>query len=100
MTRKLIATKALRYNTRSLVAGDEFDATDMHARILTGIRKARYAPEAPAKAVEKAEAEETAEVMDRDRIARMRIEARGLGVDVDMRWGMVRLSQEIAKARE
>lgn len=42
---KLIATKSYRYDTRRLVAGDEFEATDMHARILVGARKARYAPD-------------------------------------------------------
>ena len=42
---KLIANKSMKYKTRRLQAGDEFDATNMHARILVGARKARYAPQ-------------------------------------------------------
>lgn len=99
MTR-LIATKALRYNTRSMVAGDEFEATDMHARILVGIRKARHAPEkvVPAKSVETAEPKAIASV-DHD-LDRLRIEAKRLGVEVDGRWGDIRLRHEIMQARQ
>jgi hypothetical protein len=93
MTRKLIATRPLRYNTRSLVAGDEFDATDMHARILVGIRKARHAPEMPAPAVAAAEDD------DND-LFRLRGEAKRLGIEVDGRWGTIRLRHEIAQARQ
>lgn len=41
---KLIAQKALRYAGRSLVAGDEFEASVKDARLLKAIRKAVDAP--------------------------------------------------------
>lgn len=42
---KLIAKKPLRYAGRSLVAGDEFEASRMDARLLKAIGKAVDAPE-------------------------------------------------------
>ncbi len=38
---KLVATKELTYNTRRLFAGDEFEASNRDAVILTAIRKAK-----------------------------------------------------------
>jgi len=40
MMQRLRATKPLHYNTRRLVAGDEFEASDKDARLLIAIRKA------------------------------------------------------------
>jgi len=43
----LIATKSLKYQTRRLMAGDEFDArNEMDARILTRVRKVAEFPTA------------------------------------------------------
>jgi hypothetical protein len=101
---KLIATKSLKYATRRLTAGDEFDATDMHARILVGARKARYAPkqekvEPPPLPVPrppvKAEPEKD---VGEELIDRLREKAESLGIDVDGRWGPARLQSEIALA--
>lgn len=41
---KLTATKALRYAGRSLVAGDDFEASAKDARLLKAIGKAKDAP--------------------------------------------------------
>ncbi|KQX35327.1 hypothetical protein ASD04_14905 [Devosia sp. Root436] len=38
---KLIATKGLRYATRRMMAGDEFEANNRDARVLVAIGKAR-----------------------------------------------------------
>lgn len=56
---KLIATKSMSYNTRRLKAGDEFEATNMHGRILMAGKRAKPAPdreEKPARAPRKAAA--------------------------------------------
>jgi hypothetical protein len=48
----LIATKSLKYGGRQLRAGDPFDAPRMHAKAFVGTKKARYATEIPADAVQ------------------------------------------------
>jgi|GEM_PF-2852996 len=120
-TRRLIATKPYRYATRRLQAGEEFEASDMHARILVASRKAAYASEdqasqpqqqvqpepefEPAWAEEKAEAaaETEAEVdlplLDPRNIDSLRAQAARLGVTVDGRWGIARLQHEIMQAQ-
>lgn len=40
---KLVATKGLRYATRRMMAGDEFEASNRDARLLVAIGKARPA---------------------------------------------------------
>lgn len=51
---RLICTKAMTYNTRRLLPGDEFEAaTPRDARVLIAIRKAEQRAEAKAKPVEK-----------------------------------------------
>lgn len=41
--RKLIASRdGMKYGTRRLKAGDTFDATPAHARLLTSIKRAEY----------------------------------------------------------
>lgn len=42
---KLIANKALRYATRRMMAGDEFEANNRDARVLVAIGKARHVRE-------------------------------------------------------
>jgi membrane protein involved in colicin uptake len=114
MTRKLIATKSYSYATRRLKAGDEFDATDMHARILVGARKAQFAEDrpsakaatakAPVKIEEKAQAQaettaaQAAETKaTTDPLDDLRAQAHRLGIEIDKRWGAVRLQHEISK---
>jgi hypothetical protein len=102
---KLIAAKSLKYATRRLQAGDEFEARGQRdARVLVGARLARYAPEAapeppktavvmPTEVVEAPE-DEGAKIVNR-----LRAEAERLGIAVDGRWGAGRLQQEIAQAK-
>ena len=96
---KLIATKSLKYATRRMQAGDEFDATDMHARILVGARKARYAPAQIVETPTPVIVPQKAETEDTDEIDRLRAKAERLGIHVDGRWGVTRLQQEIAQAK-
>ncbi len=96
---KLIATKSLKYATRRMQAGDEFDATDMHARILVGARKARYAPAQIVEPPNPVIVPQKAETDDTDEIDRLRAKAERLGIHVDGRWGVTRLQQEIAQAK-
>ena len=97
---KLIATKSYSYATRRLKAGDEFDATDMHARILVGARKARYAPDqAKPEPPQPVVVDEKNVAVERNEIARLRAQAERLGIAVDGRWGMARLQHEISQAK-
>lgn len=102
-TRKLVATKSYSYDTRRLKAGDEFDATDMHARILVGARKAKYAPEPAVKPPRPVVVMPTEIVEDRAEdepsIDKLRAQAERLGITVDGRWGAVRLQHEITQAK-
>ena len=101
MKTKLIATRSLKYDTRRLQAGDEFEATNMHARILVGARKARYAPDPvsdppkPIARVVEPEPDDDGEKI----IERLRAQAERLGIDVDGRWGIARLQHEIGQVR-
>lgn len=83
MKQPMTATKAFRYSTRNMVAGDEFEASRTDARVLAAIGKAEYRVEAPA-----------------DPLDDLRAEAEALGVEVDNRWGAPRLMREIKKASE
>jgi hypothetical protein len=80
---KLIAERTHNYGTRRLRAGDEYEATDMHASLLVANLMARYAPSSPSS----------------DELDRLRAEAEALGVRVDRRWGDIRLRHEIMQAR-
>jgi hypothetical protein len=103
---RLIATKRLTYNTRHLVAGDPFDASNKDARILIGIKKAKAAEERrrryrvpAAAAAELAPMPAVAAVTttpDDDEITRLRKTARRLGIIVDKRWGSQTLRDKIA----
>jgi len=81
----LIATRDLRYATRALRAGDPFQASNQHARVLIAIKKAR-----PADA--SADPSAAAPTLDE-----LRDKAAKLGITVSMRWGDKRLIDEIAK---
>jgi hypothetical protein len=99
---KLIATKSYSYNTRRLKAGDEFDTTnDMHARILVGARKAKYAAEhgKPVQQPAVVMPTEIVEAPDEPSIDSLRAQAERVGIAVDGRWGVARLQHEISMAR-
>lgn len=80
MRQKLVANRQFSYATRSLKAGDEFEATRVDARALVATGRAKiYTP---------------------DPLAPLRDEAESLGVKVDGRWGEERLQDEIKEARK
>jgi hypothetical protein len=116
-TKRLIATKSYRYATRRLQAGEEFEASEMHARILVASRKAAYAEQAQpqqqlrpepaplpvlhetADAAAETEAEVDLPLLDPRNIDSLRAQAARLGVTVDGRWGIARLQHEIMQAK-
>lgn len=82
MKRQMTATRAFRYGTRALKAGDEFTASRADARVLEAIGRA-----APAQAAKPPSLDD------------LRAQATALGVDVDNRWRESRLMAEIAAAQ-
>ena len=105
--RRLITTKPHKYGTRHLTAGEEYEVPPRHAIALVAGKKARFADnKKPARA---ARVEERLVPDSDDSIAgpatteaaidRLRLEATQLGIDVDRRWGMVRLQHEIEQAK-
>lgn len=110
-TRRMIATKPHKYGTRHLTAGDEYEVPARHALALLAGKKARYAaetshppnppqPPVPVRAPpEPAAVLEPTTVAAVERMESLRAEAEQLGIEVDGRWGTIRLQQEIAKAR-
>jgi hypothetical protein len=110
-TRRMIATKPHKYGTRHLTAGDEYEVPARHALALLASKKARYAAEtsrppkdppqpAPVRTPpEPAAIPEPTVVAAVERMESLRAEAEQLGIEVDGRWGTIRLQQEIAKAR-
>jgi hypothetical protein len=112
-TRRMIATKPHKYGTRHLTAGDEYEVPARHALALLAGKKARFAavtsrpPKEPPQPVpvrappEPAAVPEPMVVAAVERMESLRAEAERLGIEVDGRWGTVRLQHEIevAKAR-
>jgi hypothetical protein len=88
---KLTATRRFKYATRQLLPGDDFEAPNMVARALIGVKKAKAAgePEAPPPP-----ARPPPEPRDEER-ERLRDKAADLGIEVDGRWGVDRLREEI-----
>lgn len=82
--RKLIARKPFRYASRALRPGEEFEASERDARLLKAVKRAEDYVEPEALRDEQREA--------------LRVRAEGLGIEVDGRWGVPRLEQEIADA--
>lgn len=89
---KLTATRRFKYATRQLLPGDDFEAPSMVARALIGVKKAKSAeePRPPP-------SPPPAPLVDDER-ERLRDEAADLGVEVDGRWGVDRLREEIEGA--
>lgn len=100
-TRRMMAVKPHKYGTRHLTAGEEYDVPVRYAVALLASRKARYAaPRPPGEPL-------SAPVQDMlppepaasgNEIDGLRLQATQLGINVDGRWGVVRLQHEIAKA--
>lgn len=103
---RLIATKRFTYATRHLVAGDEFDASLRHARVLVAAGRARNPNHRPLvdlpapEPVVIANIAATLAPTHGPGIAELRDEAAGLGVEFNGRWGAARLRAAIDAARE
>jgi hypothetical protein len=106
--RKLMATKPHKYGTRHLTAGEEYEVPPRHAIALVAGRKARFAD----KPIRNTPVQDFVEYMhpktivgqiggdeERPDIDRLRLEATQLGIDIDGRWGVVRLQHEIAQVK-
>jgi hypothetical protein len=106
----LIANKTFFLNSqmRDIVAGQTFQVpSDRKARMFVKIGKARFAPpeemlpEPKEDMAAQEKPEEEAVHPDHDQIiSALRERLRALGGDVDGRWGIDRLREEIAAARQ
>jgi hypothetical protein len=103
--RSLMAIKPHKYGTRHLTAGEEYEVPPRHAIALVAGKKARFAdkvakkaPAAKAEVVAEPEPElEPASI--EATLDDLRLQATQAGIDVDRRWGVTRLQQEIAQAK-
>lgn len=99
---KLTAIRPMSYKTRRMQAGDEFDATATDAKILIAMRKARYltreigAFDPPPAPVAEAIGPPPDHDAERDALREL---AQSMGIDVDGRWGVARLEQEIERVK-
>ena len=92
-----VATKPLKYGTRRLQAGDEFEAPRQHGQVLIAVKKAKKAQEKKVEPPPPEFAAKMDEEADREALREL---AAGMGVDVDRRWGAERLREAIERARE
>ena len=120
--RRLRAIKPHKYGTRHLTAGDEYDVPVKYAFALVASKKATFADKPTQRLVTKVAtsarnielaAEEppepppqphaigamTSAQLQPPDINALRLEATALGVNVDGRWGVHRLQEEIEQAR-
>jgi hypothetical protein len=107
--RRMMAVKPHKYGTRHLTAGEEYEVPPRHALALLASKKARYAAEAsprppgksPTQSLPPAQMPEPVVAArletERDPLDELRAQAHRLGVEVDKRWGTVRLQLEISK---
>ena len=90
MKQKMIARSRMMYGTRRLVAGDEFEATRAHARVLSAIGKARAAKAAP----------KPPAVPEHDEMTLLRAEyERVVGKRPFMGWDEAKMREKIAEAK-
>jgi hypothetical protein len=85
---KIITIKPHTYQTRQLVAGDEYDLPTEQAVLLVMDGKAQFSCLTPQS--------QRPKVISLDDL---REEATKLGINVDRRWGKVRLQYEITQAQ-
>ena len=120
--RKLITTKPHKYGTRHLTAGEEYEVPARHAIALVAGKKAKFAPDKPVRAAKlvpdsddsiAGATRDFVEFMhpktivgqiggddeNRPDIDRLRLEATQVGINIDGRWGVARLQNEIAQAK-
>src|SRR5262245_38390426 len=106
-TAKLMALKPHKYGTRHLTAGEEYEAPIREAVAMVAARRARFVADKPARL---AAAENSAPSVPRYKpepepveappdIDSLRLQATQLGINVDGRWGVHRLQQEIEARR-
>ena len=96
-TMKLMAVKPHRYGTRHLTAGEEYEAPIREAVAMVAAKKAK-----PMKSAAKPAAVETTGAKAagsappaEPSLDGLRLQATQLGINVDGRWGVHRLQQEI-----
>lgn len=109
---RLVAIRPFKYGTRHFVAGDAVEVSDRHALLLRAGQqpKARLAGEKDALRNARGSSSGTpnqgrkelglSPIMDREaeEIGSLRAHAARLGIKVDLRWGVKRLQDEIAKS--
>lgn len=95
---KMKATKALKYGTRRLAAGDDFEVKRKRdAKILSGIGKAELAPAAPPAPAPQATPPKPAPAPVADDLAAVRAEYEDvLGKRPFFGWGIESLREKIA----
>lgn len=94
---RLVALKRMTYNTRRLVAGDVFEASNKDARILVGVKRAEAAPPPSPPLPRPRPAPPPPPPPPEPDLDQLRATARSLGIVVDNRWGARTLQAEIAK---
>ena len=83
---KVVTIKPHTYNTRQLVAGDEYDLPVEQAVLLVMDGKAQFSALTPQS--------QRIKIVTLDEL---RDQATKLGIDVDRRWGKIRLQYEITR---
>ena len=91
-TLRVQALKPHKYGTRHLTAGEEYELPIREAVALMATKKAKAIK--PEKRSASAEPQTEPEAPSLDSL---RLQATQLGIDVDGRWGVHRLQQEIAE---
>jgi hypothetical protein len=96
----MIASKVLTYGTRRLRAGDTFEATPQHARVLTAVglarETARISVPAPKPVSKPAPVRPPLPPIVETELSQLRYDYEvKTGSKADMRWGVARLRAEI-----
>lgn len=104
-TKKIVASKSMRYGTRMLQAGDTFDAKERDARLLIAIGRAKLAPDEPAPVVQPptpAQVDAIRSVVEPSipLIEALRNEYRErTGAEPPKQWGIPKLTKEVSDLR-
>jgi hypothetical protein len=92
MKHKMISNAPMRYATRRLFAGDEFEASARDAKVFAAVDRLSRGRKGAAYAADR--------IPQPDPLDVLRVEAEAAGVKVDRRWGEARLREELAAARK